>query len=232
MPYPVLWLGGVFNPMARAAGETQYQLRRPFVLDSSAATERFGIDPTRLDDAGVSRVCQDRGIVQVAETGVAMELRQVAAAGPEVRDFLQQRGSAVVARRGELVDALARPAVVATDAGAVAGVLTYDVVDDSCEILTLHAARQWSGIGSAMVIMVARLAAAAGCRRYWVLTTNDNVDALRFYQRRGFRLAAIRCGAVDQARLTLKPQIPMTGDYGIPIRDEIELAQDLPLSTI
>jgi GNAT superfamily N-acetyltransferase len=160
-----------------------------------------------------------------------MELRQVAAADPDVRDFLLQRGSAVVARRGELVDVLARPAVVATDAGALAGVLTYDLVDDSCEILTLHAARQWTGIGSALVMMVARLAAAAGCLRYWVLTTNDNVDALRFYQRRGFRLTAVRCGAVDQARLTLKPQIPLTGAYGIPIRDEIELMQDLPLPT-
>jgi GNAT superfamily N-acetyltransferase len=162
--------------------------------------------------------------------GSAVELRQVPAAEPQVRDFLRQHGSAAVARRGELVDALARPAVVAFDAGAVAGVLTYDVVGDSCEILTLHAARQWSGVGSALVAMVARLAAAAGCRRLWVLTTNDNVDALRFYQRRGFRLSDIRYGAVDQARRTLKPQISMTGNYGIPIRDEIELAQDLPLS--
>ena len=157
-----------------------------------------------------------------------MNLQQTAAAEPKVRDFLQQRGSAVVARRGELVDALARPAVVAIDDGAVTGVLTYDVVGDSCEILTLHAARQWSGLGSAMVHTVARLAAAAGCRRYWVVTTNDNVDALRFYQRRGFRLIAVRFGAVDLSRQTLKPQIPITGNYGIPLRDEIELDQDLP----
>jgi GNAT superfamily N-acetyltransferase len=161
-----------------------------------------------------------------------MELRQVAAAEPDVRNFLRQRGATVVARRGELVDALARPAVVAIDAGTVAGVLTYDVVGDHCEILTLHAARQWSGVGSALVIMVARLAVAAGCRHYWVVTTNDNVDALRFYQRRGFRLTTIRYGAVDQSRRTLKPQIPVIGDYGIPLRDEIELVQDLPLSTI
>jgi len=161
-----------------------------------------------------------------------VELRRAAAAEPEVRDFLQQHGSAVVARRGELVDVLARPAIAATDAGGVAGVLTYDVVGDSCEILTLHAARQWSGAGSAMVIAVAHLAAVVGCRRLWVLTTNDNVDALRFYQRRGFQLTAIRCGAVDRARQTLKPQIPLIGEYGIPIRDEIELAQDLPLTTI
>jgi nucleoside-diphosphate-sugar epimerase len=51
MPYPLLWLGGLFNPMARASLETQYQFREPFVLDSSAATEAFGITPTPLDDA-------------------------------------------------------------------------------------------------------------------------------------------------------------------------------------
>jgi len=51
MPYPVLWLGGLFNPIARAARETQYQFRKPFVLDSTAATEAFGISPTPMDDA-------------------------------------------------------------------------------------------------------------------------------------------------------------------------------------
>ena len=52
--------------------------------------------------------------------------------------------------------------------------------------------------------------------------TNDNVDALRFYQRRGFRLAELRPGAVDRSRQE-KPQIPRTGDYGIPLHDEIDL---------
>jgi hypothetical protein len=60
-----------------------------------------------------------------------------------------------------------------------------------------------------------------------VLTTNDNVDALRFYQRRGLRLTALRPGAVDGSRRTLKPQIPPTGNYGIPLSDEIELSREL-----
>ena len=64
------------------------------------------------------------------------------------------------------------------------------VTDLDCEILTLHATRQWAGAGSALVAAVRELAAGRGCRRLWVLTTNDNVDALRFYQRRGFRLAS------------------------------------------
>ena len=54
-------------------------------------------------------------------------------------------------------------------------------------------------------------------------TTNDNIDALRFYQRRGFRMSALRPGVIDRSRLH-KPEIPRTGDYGIPLRDEIDLA--------
>lgn len=159
-----------------------------------------------------------------------MELRTIPAADSRVRDFLEQRGMGMVARRGRLVDAAARPAMIALDAGALIGVLSFDIDGDFCEILTLYVARQWSGVGSALVTAVARRAEASGGRRYWVVTTNDNVDALRFYQRRGFRLVAIRCGAVDLARRTLKPRIPLTGEYGIPLRDELELAQDLPLT--
>jgi hypothetical protein len=57
----------------------------------------------------------------------------------------------------------------------------------------------------------------------WVVTTNDNVDALRFYQRRGYRLASVDAGAVDRARAALKPAIPEVGAHGIPLRDELEL---------
>jgi Acetyltransferase (GNAT) family len=74
-----------------------------------------------------------------------------------------------------------------------------------------------------LIAAIRDLAASHDCRRLWVVTTNDNVDALRFYQRRGFRLAALRPGAVDESRRTLKPEIPAIGDQGIPLRDELEL---------
>jgi len=63
----------------------------------------------------------------------------------------------------------------------------------------------------------------ADCERIWLVTTNDNLEALRFYQRRGFVLSALRPGAVDEARRGLKPQISAVGEFGIPIRDELEL---------
>ena len=72
------------------------------------------------------------------------------------------------------------------------GVATYVIDAEECELLTLHARSQFEGIGTAMVTAVERVARQAGCTRLWLVTTNDNVDALRFYQRRGFTLIALR----------------------------------------
>jgi N-acetylglutamate synthase-like GNAT family acetyltransferase len=103
------------------------------------------------------------------------------------------------------------------------GALTYVVRDADCEVLTLHADDRRKGLGIALIAEVKKIARRAGCTRLWLITTNDNLDALRFYQRRGFRLAALHQGAVDDSRSRLKPEISAVGDYNIPIRDELEL---------
>ena len=136
--------------------------------------------------------------------------------------FLERWYSLRVARRGELLYPLDHPALVAGDAD---GLLTYAIRGTDCEVMTLHTDRRRSGVGTALLAEVKEIARAAGCTRLWLITTNDNVDALRFYQRRGFRFAALHGGAVDESRARLKPEIPKVGDYGIPLRDELELEQ-------
>jgi GNAT superfamily N-acetyltransferase len=143
--------------------------------------------------------------------------------GSAVEEFLRAHHSVRVARRGELVDSLDHPSLLAWDGDELVGVATYVIGDGDCELLTLHAASRFSGVGTALVAALLDVARRAGCTRVWVVTTNDNVDALRFYQRRGFRLSTLRPGAVDESRRTLKPEIGTTGDYGIALRDEIEL---------
>jgi len=140
-----------------------------------------------------------------------------------VEAFLGEHGSLRVARRGELLDSLDHPAFLAWAGDLLVGVATYVVDGDTCELLTLHVQSQFAGVGTALVEAVVRAAREAGCGRLWVVTTNDNVDALRFYQRRGFRLAQLRPGAVDLSRGTLKPEIPPVGAHEIPLRDELEL---------
>ena len=142
--------------------------------------------------------------------------------------FLQAHHTLRAARRGELTHPSQHPSVLAWSGDDLVGVATYVVSGTSCELLTLHATERFARDGQRPARRRAGCwRSTAGCTRLWVVTTNDNVDALRFYQRRGFRLTAVRPGAVDASRETLKPEIPTSGAYGIPLRDELELEMEL-----
>jgi ribosomal protein S18 acetylase RimI-like enzyme len=111
---------------------------------------------------------------------------------------------------------------IAERGGRIAGLVTFEVRSAVLEIATINALDLYQGIGTMLIEAVRAEAKRLGCHQVTLTTTNDNIGALRFYQRRGFRLAAIRPGAVDRARQR-KPEIPRTGDFGIPLRDEIDL---------
>ena len=139
------------------------------------------------------------------------------------RSLLRERwGSSDVVTRGHLHHADQLPGFVAIENNAPVGLITYFLSNASCEIITLDSLESGKGIGTAMINKVREAARLNDCARLWLITTNDNTDALRFYQRVGFELVAIHKGAIAESR-KLKPQIPVTGNNGIPIRDEIEL---------
>jgi GNAT superfamily N-acetyltransferase len=114
------------------------------------------------------------------------------------------------------------PGFIAERAGRIAGLVTFEVRPGVLEIVTINALDLYKGIGTLLVEAVRGEAKRLGCSQVTLTTTNDNIGALRFYQRRGFRLAVIRPGAVDRSRQR-KSEIPLTGDFGIPLRDEIDL---------
>ena len=119
------------------------------------------------------------------------------------------------------------PGFVAEGNGAAVGVITYRLLNrETAEVATLNSLREGIGIGGALVRAVADVAHQRGCARLVVVTTNDNLHALRFYQKQGFVLAELRANALAASRI-LKPEIPLFGADGIPLRDEIELAMTL-----
>jgi RimJ/RimL family protein N-acetyltransferase len=131
-------------------------------------------------------------------------------------------GSARSVSRGRVYQADELPGFIAVIKDKPAGLITYDIDGKECEITTMNSLVEHQGIGSALVDAVKGVALTAKCKRLWLITTNDNTKALRFYQKYGFSLVAIHRNAVAQDRL-LKPEIPLIGNNGIPIRDEIEL---------
>lgn len=102
------------------------------------------------------------------------------------------------------------------------GLVTLNAQDKECEIMTLDSLEPGIGVGTALVQAVETWAKESGIKRLWLVTTNDNLAALKFWQKRGYKLVMIHRGAIAEAR-RIKPQISITGIDGIPILDEIEL---------
>ncbi len=131
-------------------------------------------------------------------------------------------GSGDVVTRGRVHPAHAYPGFVAVARGRIVGLLTYRILGARCEVISLNSLREGRGIGTRLLRAAERAASNAGCREGWLVTTNDNLRAIGFYQKRGWLLRRIHAGAIERSR-ALKPSIPMIGMDGIPLRDEIEL---------
>jgi len=116
------------------------------------------------------------------------------------------------------------PGLIAERGSRVVGLLTFHVDGPVLEVVTLNALERRSGVGTLLMEAAAAEARQLRCQEIRLTTTNDNLDAIRFYQRRGLRLVALRPEAVDRARAE-RPEIPRIGDYGIPLRDEIDLVR-------
>jgi ribosomal protein S18 acetylase RimI-like enzyme len=144
-----------------------------------------------------------------------------------VRQFmLEHWGADSMIAHGERYYPHELPGFIAMHAGDAVGLVTYRVEGHECEIITIDSTRPKHGVGTALIEAAVSAAEHAGCCRIWLLTTNDNLNALRFYQRRGFELVAIHRRAIEEYR-KLKPQISLIGEFGIPLRDAIELEMQL-----
>jgi ribosomal protein S18 acetylase RimI-like enzyme len=141
---------------------------------------------------------------------------------PWVLSIVRQWGDDFIVTRGRKVYPAEIEGLYATDtSGEKVGLVTFEITGEECEIVTLDAFKKFSGVGTALTKRVRDVAVGRGCRRLWLITTNDNLDAIRFYQRRGFVIAAVHANAIAESR-KLKPTIKDIGMHGIPLRDEIE----------
>src|SRR2546426_7240865 len=127
--------------------------------------------------------------------------------------MLEHWGSNKVVSRGVVYYPQDLPGFVTVYDSEKVGLITYNITGASCEIVTINSIRPSSGVGTALIEAVKDTAMKSGCKRLWLITTNDNLNALRFYQKRGFVLTALHRNALELSR-KLKPEIPLIGDHG------------------
>jgi GNAT superfamily N-acetyltransferase len=132
-------------------------------------------------------------------------------------------GGTIIVVHGEAIDATRLPSLVA---GERDGLATYRLRGDEAELVSLDAVEPGRGTGTHLLNALSERLRQQGTRRIWVTTTNDNLGALAFYQRRGFEIRCVRPDAVEATR-RIKPAIPLVAENGIPIRDEIDLCREL-----
>jgi len=150
---------------------------------------------------------------------VSIEIRPVADGdrGWVATTIRERWGSDIAVAHGVIHRPAELEGFVALEGSRPVGLLTFSRDGDALEIVTIDALEPRHGVGRALVDAVVAL----GAERLWLITTNDNVTAQRFYAALGFRLVAVREGEVERSR-ALKPEIPELGEDGTPIRDELE----------
>ena len=152
-----------------------------------------------------------------------MEIRPVGMADrPWVRRVVSEAfASPRIVSRGVLHLADDLPGFVGEEAGEPVGLLLYHMAAGECEVVVLLSLQEGRNIATTLLAQAEQTARGAGCRRLWLVTTNDNLPAIAFYSKRGWRQVAIHRGAVTKAR-RWKPEIPELGANGVPKTDEIE----------
>lgn len=123
--------------------------------------------------------------------------------------------------RGEIIDMTKVEGIIALEENEIIALLSYRILGDSLEILSLDSLLENRGIGTELINTVIQIAKSENCKRIILITTNDNINAMRFYQKRGFDMIRIYRNALDVSR-KLKPEIPLFGENGIPLKHEIE----------
>jgi N-acetylglutamate synthase-like GNAT family acetyltransferase len=135
-------------------------------------------------------------------------------------------GADFVVSRGKCHKPAELNGFVARQYTELVGLATYEISGDLCELVTIDVFLQWQGIGKKLMEEVEMEARMAGCKQVWLITTNDNIEAIHFYQRRGYDMSAHYHNAIEESR-KLKPQIPLVGNFGIPIKHELEFRKNL-----
>jgi len=141
----------------------------------------------------------------------------------KVNDHIKKEWGFPIVTKGHIIDVLHLPGFVTVDNNELTGAILYQIKHDECEIVVLFSLKANTGVGSSLINAVIKTAKAQMCKRIWLITTNDNTPAIRYYQKRGFSLVAVHVNAfkVTQKIKNIGEDV-ILGIDDIPILHEVE----------
>jgi GNAT superfamily N-acetyltransferase len=142
-----------------------------------------------------------------------------------ISDIIKGLGSDILVTRGKIYRAEDLDGILVYDNRKIIGLGLYYIKNNECEIVLLETFVQNKGIGTQIIEKIKEIAKTENCKRIWLITTNENINALRFYQKRGFHFSNIYINALEESR-KINPGIPKE-ENGIEIRDEIEFEMEI-----
>lgn len=143
--------------------------------------------------------------------------------------FNEEWGSTLIITQGEKYYGDQLPGFIAELNGQKVGLITYFIHENECEIISLNSLKEKIGVGTSLIDAVIKDMIKSDIRKISLITTNDNINALTFYQKRKFYITKVIPNAINESR-KIKAEIPLLGQNGIPIRDEIKLEMILEKS--
>ena len=100
----------------------------------------------------------------------------------QISDFIRDHWfSTNMVVRGKIFDLSKAEGFAAMEDDRIIGLVTYEVRGEICEILSLDSLAERRGIGTALVGKVTETAKGRGCAKIVLITTNDNLNAMRFW---------------------------------------------------
>src|SRR5690606_870246 len=107
-------------------------------------------------------------------------------------DLISTFGSAkIISIHRQYEDASTLAGFIVEDENSLLGVLLYFMEENACELVYLHAIKPGMGVGKMLIDQLIETLENKGIKKLWVITTNDNLEALAFYQKRGFHLVEV-----------------------------------------
>lgn len=140
--------------------------------------------------------------------------------------LINEWGSTDIVIRGKIVDGTKLQGYVALKDNEIIGLITYMIENEECEICSLDSFIENKGIGTSLINKVEEVAKENKCKKLKLITTNDNIRGIAFYQKRGFTITDIYKNAMETSR-KIKPQIPICAKNGILNKDEIEFQKSI-----